>query len=105
MLIQKPHKTNPTLVRDQAKSPTEDMPSVGQAADTVLVTADNVDLLRHMGPSPVQRIQDRLEHEFAGHDQNGEVPMKDLRPLGFALLIIFSLIAWTLIVQLVRWVF
>jgi hypothetical protein len=105
MLIQKPRSKNPNPVREQAKSPAEDMPSVGQLADTVLVTADNADLLRHMGPSPVQRIQDRLEHEFAAHDQNREVPMKDLKPLGFALLIIFSLIAWTLIVQLVRWVF
>ena len=105
MLIQKPHKKNPTPVREQAESPTEDMLHADQSADTVLVTSSNADLLSHMGPSPVQRIQDRLEYEFAAHDPNEEVPMKDLKPLGFALLIIFSLIAWTLIVQLARWVF
>jgi hypothetical protein len=105
MLIQKPRKKNPSLVREQAKSPSEDMPNIGQPVDTVLVTVDNADLLRHMGPSPVQRIQDRLEHEFAAHDPNENAPMKDLKPLGFALAIIFSLIAWTLIVQLARWVF
>jgi hypothetical protein len=105
MLIQKPRRKNPTPVREQARSSNREMPGAGTLADTILVTADNADLLRHMGPSPVQRIQDQLEHEFAAQDQNGEVPMKDLRPLGFAFAIIFSLIAWTLIVQLVRWVF
>jgi hypothetical protein len=105
MLIQKPRRKSPTPMREQAGASIGEMPDAGAHADTILVTADNADLLRHMGPSPVQRIQDRLEHEFAAQEQNGEVPMKDLRPLGFAFAIIFSLIAWTLIVQLARWVF
>lgn len=103
MLIQKPRKKNSTPVREPANSPNEDMQSGDPSADTVLVTADNADLLRQMGPSPVQRIQDRLEHEFAVHDQTSELPMKDLKPLGFAFAITVSLIIWTLIVQLVRW--
>lgn len=54
------------------------------------------------GPSPVQTIQDRLEQAFAAHHEDELESRKDLRLLGLAIAVIFSLMAWTLILQFVR---
>lgn len=76
-----------------------------QPQDAVLVTAENSARFSrdpsHV-PSPVQSIQERLEMEFAAQTSDTDDSMKDLRPIGFAIAIAFSLIAWTLIIQVAR---
>ncbi|GIU67732.1 hypothetical protein [Candidatus Phycosocius spiralis] len=104
MLIQKTRRKNPTKMRAASMPSQGNNADAGQSSETMLVTAHNAELLAQAEPSPVQRIQDRLEQEFTAQDQQGDLPLKDLRPLGFAAAIIISLIAWTLIVQLVRWI-
>lgn len=76
-----------------------------QVQDAVLVTAENSARFKrdpaHV-PSPVQSIQERLEMEFAAQIHEDDDSMRDLRPIGFAVAVVFSLIAWTLIIQVVR---
>lgn len=76
-----------------------------QVQDAVLVTAENSARFSrdptHV-PSPVQSIQERLEMEFAGQIHEDDDSMRDLRLIGFAVAVVFSLIAWTLIIQVVR---
>jgi hypothetical protein len=76
-----------------------------QVQDAVLVTAENAARFSrdpaHV-PSPVQSIQERLEMEFAAQIHEDDDSMRDLRPIGFAIAVVFSLIAWTLIIQVVR---
>ena len=40
--------------------------------------------------------------EFAAQIHEDDDSMRDLRPIGFAIAVVFSLIAWTLIIQVVR---
>jgi len=73
--------------------------------DTVLVTTENAARFSRdssHAASPVQSIQERLELEFAAQIPEDDESMRDLRPIGFAIAVGFSLIAWTLIVQVVR---
>lgn len=76
-----------------------------QVQDAILVTAENAARFSrdpaHV-PSPVQTIQERLEMEFAAQIHEDDDSMRDLRPIGFAIAVVFSLIAWTLIIQVVR---
>lgn len=79
--------------------------SESQLQDAVLVTAENSARFSRdpsQVPSPVQSIQERLEMEFAAQASETDDSRKDLRPIGFAIAIAFSLIAWTLIIQVVR---
>jgi hypothetical protein len=76
-----------------------------QVQDAVLVTAENSARFSRdpaYVPSPVQTIQERLEMEFAAQIHEDDDSMRDLRPIGFAIAVVFSLIAWTLIIQVVR---
>lgn len=50
--------------------------------------------------SPVQVIQDRLHSEFSADDPVVGPASKDLRLIGFIFAIVFSIAAWTLILQL-----
>jgi hypothetical protein len=76
-----------------------------QEQDAVLVTAENSARFSRDPadvPSPVQTIQERLELEFAAQIYEDDDSTRDLRPIGFTIAIVFSLIAWTLIIQVVR---
>jgi len=76
-----------------------------QVQEAILVTAENAARFSRDPtnvPSPVQTIQERLEMEFAAQIPEDDDSMRDLRPIGFAIAIVFSLIAWTLIIQVVR---
>jgi hypothetical protein len=106
-------KAKPKGQRDATEAQAVDLGSVqasveAQVQDAVLVTAENAARFSrdptHV-PSPVQSIQDRLEMEFAVQIPEDDDSMRDLRPIGFAIAIVFSLIAWTLIIQVVRMVF
>jgi uncharacterized protein (UPF0335 family) len=76
-----------------------------QEQDAVLVTAENSARFSRDPAhvfSPVQTIQERLELELADQIYEDDDSMRDLRPVGFAISVVFSLIAWTLIIQVVR---
>ncbi|WP_313587556.1 hypothetical protein [Aquidulcibacter sp.] len=76
-----------------------------QVQDAVLVTAENASRFSRdpaQAPSPVQTIQERLEMEFAARIYEDDDSLRDLRPVGFAVAVVFSLIVWTLIIQVVR---
>ncbi|AMS30274.1 MAG TPA: hypothetical protein DIU09_16775 [Hyphomonadaceae bacterium] len=97
-------------LRDASEAQAIDLESVHnqvetQVQDAVLVTAENSARFKrdpaHV-PSPVQSIQERLEMEFAAQIHEDDDSMRDLRPIGFAIAVVFSLIAWTLIIQVVR---
>ncbi len=97
-------------LRDATEAQAIDLESVHkhaeiQVQDAVLVTAENAARFSrdpaHV-PSPVQSIQERLEMEFSGRIHEDDDSMRDLRPIGFAIAVVFSLIAWTLIIQVVR---
>jgi hypothetical protein len=105
-------KAKPKGQRDATEAQAIDLESVHegverQVQDAVLVTAENAARFSrdpaHV-PSPVQSIQERLEMEFAVQIPEDDDSMRDLRPIGFAIAIVFSLIAWTLILQVVRMV-
>ncbi len=68
----------------------------------VLVTTENSQSLADESPqflSPVQFIQDRLHSEFSPQDQAADYVTKDLRPIGIVFAIVFSVTAWTLLIQ------
>jgi hypothetical protein len=97
-------------LRDATEAQATDLESVQKHAETqvqdaVLVTAENAARFSrdptHV-PSPVQSIQERLEMEFAARIHEDDDSMRDLRPIGFVIAVVFSLIAWTLIIQVVR---
>ena len=97
-------------LRDAPQAQAIDLESVHnhvdtQVQDAVLVTTENAARFSrdpsHV-PSPVQTIQERLEMEFAAQIHENDDSMRDLRPIGFAIAVGFSLIAWTLIIQVVR---
>ena len=103
-------KAKPKGQRDATEAQAIDLESVNigvekQVQDAVLVTAENAARFSrdptHV-PSPVQSIQERLEMEFAAQIPEDDDSMRDLRPIGFAIAIAFSLIAWTLIIQVLR---
>jgi hypothetical protein len=96
--------------RDAIEAQAIDLDSVNdpieaQEQDAVLVTTENSARFSrdpaHV-PSPVQTIQERLEMEFAARNHEDDDSLRDLRPVGFAIAVVFSLIAWTLIIQVVR---
>lgn len=103
-------KAKPKGQRDATEAQAIDMESVHDRVqiptqDAVLVTAENAARFSRDPtnvPSPVQTIQERLEMEFAAQIPEDDDSMRDLRPIGFAIAIVFSLIAWTLIIQVVR---
>lgn len=103
-------KSKPKGQRDATEAQAIDLESVHkhaeiQVQDAVLVTAENAARFSRdptIVPSPVQTIQERLEMEFAAQIPEDDDSMRDLRPIGFAIAIVFSLIAWTLIIQVVR---
>jgi hypothetical protein len=79
-----------------------------QAHDGVLSTARNAQGFSPDPapfPSPVHSIQDRLERVFGAKIHEDDGAIRDLRPIGFGVAVVFSLIAWTLIIQLARLVF
>jgi hypothetical protein len=103
-------KAKPKGLRDTTEAQAIDLESVHkhaeiQVQDAVLVTAENAARFSrdpaHV-PSPVQTIQERLEMEFAARNHEDDDSLRDLRPVGFAIAVVFSLIAWTLIIQVVR---
>jgi hypothetical protein len=103
-------KAKPSGHRDAIEAQAVDLESVqdsveAQVQDAVLVTAENAARFSrdpaHV-PSPVQTIQERLELEFAAQIYEEDDSVRDLRPIGFGFAIVFSLIAWTLIIQVVR---
>jgi hypothetical protein len=103
-------KAKPKGQRNATEAQAIDLESVHnhvetQVQDAVLVTAENSARFSrdpaHV-PSPVQSIQERLEMEFAAQIHEDDDSMRDLRPVGFAIAVVFSLIAWTLIIQVVR---
>jgi len=103
-------KAKPKGLHDTTEAQAIDLESVNkhaeiQVQDAVLVTAENAARFSrdpaHV-PSPVQTIQERLEMEFAAQIHEDDDSMRDLRPIGFAIAVVFSLIAWTLIIQVVR---
>jgi hypothetical protein len=103
-------KAKPNGLRDATEGQAIDLESVDnhvetQVQDTVLVTAENAARFSRDPapvPSPVQTIQERLEMEFAARIHEDDDSIRDLRPVGFAIAVVFSLIAWTLIIQVVR---
>ena len=103
-------KAKPKGQRNATEVQATDLESVQKQAETqvqdaVLVTAENAARFSrdptHV-PSPVQSIQERLEMEFAARIHEDDDSMRDLRPIGFVIAVVFSLIAWTLIIQVVR---